>query len=61
MMTYAIDTLPDLDSLRGIQARAVEVGDSKGLRFAFVVLARLVLERCAELDCALDRLSMRDL
>jgi hypothetical protein len=36
------------------------VGDSKGLRFAFTTLSRLVLERATELDQALDRLSLKE-
>ena len=69
----ALDTLTVLDSLTAIHARAVEltgiahgldllaveVGDSKSLRFAFAVLSRLVAERCIELELALDSLAMK--
>ncbi len=69
-MTDAPQIPPALDNLTALHARAVEltgiahglnllaveVRDSKGLRFAFAVLSRLVVERCAELELALDSL-----
>jgi hypothetical protein len=73
-MTHIDTAPPALDTLDGIHDRAVELTgiahgldvlavdacDSKGLRHAFTVLARLVLERATELDQALDRLSLKE-